>query len=254
MFISQLFDNDVTLSQPIGHHFVIVQAEDKMMSVRLALLVAVVVCSFAIAQCACINDCNKSGECSASNTCICNLGFLGIDCGIKASMTPLTFLNGALTMYWTIANGNFFHRVNCVLGAAPQRGWCGVLFDTARSPAMGNGQGHLFSVKSPFVATVEDMYVPGLRNTRPTVNATSIAGPNVVGFYTANAIDVSYVRPCFTTEPFRYSIPQTPGTLTNLSIAFGTTYFNQHAGGANNRVRVSIDLYSTAFPSPSANV
>jgi len=207
-----------------------------MFRLSSALVLVLIISLFAaVYSASCLNDCSQHGFCSSAGTCLCDESYLAIDCSVQSAMKPMVFLGGNYTTYWSISNDIFYHRIIARTGGS---GWAGVLFDAV--DFMTGGRGHVVTVPNAFNGTVYDVYATGKHK---PISVSSIV-LNAVGFSERNHIDVSYSRPTATSDEHHYSIPTTPGTLTNMSVAWQTTFFDFHQKNADF---TQIDLAKAAM-------
>jgi len=190
-----------------------------------ALVLVLVISLFAsVHSASCLNDCSQHGFCSSAGTCLCDESYLAVDCSVQSAMKPLIFLGGNYTTYWSISNDIFYHRIIARTGG---NGWAGVLFDAVYG--MTNGSGHVVTVPNAFNGTVYDVYATGQHK---PISVSSIV-LNAVGFSERDRIDVSYSRPTASNDPHHFSIPTVPGTISNVSVAWQTTFFDFHHDNAD---------------------
>ena len=83
----------------------------------------------------CANDCSSHGSCvktsSGSGTCICEPGYLAVDCSVQSAMQPLCWLDGAVCSYWNIKGDYLYQRT-----IGPYAGgWVGVMWSARHSAA-----------------------------------------------------------------------------------------------------------------------
>jgi len=150
-------------------------------------------------------------------------------------MKPMAFLGGNYTTYWQIANGLFYHRI---IARTSATGWAGVLFGAV--DRMTNGSGHVVTVPNEFNGTVYDVYATGKH--KPLSTSSIVIGAS--GFADRVRLDVNYFRPTKTNLDHHYSIPDAPGKITNMSVAFQSVFFNFHQ---NNAAFIQIDLAKVAL-------
>jgi len=144
-------------------------------------------------------------------------------------------MGGNYTTYWNIVNAVFYHRI---IARTASTGWAGVLFDAV--DYMTNGRGHVITVPNQFNGTVYDIYATGKHKPLTTTNIVLGA----VGFSTPYHLDVSYYRPTMTTDVHHFNIPTAPGTVTNMSVALQSQFFEFHHDNADF---IQIDLAKAAM-------
>jgi len=166
---------------------------------------------------------------------MCDATYLAVDCSVQSTMQPIQLIGGNYTTYWAIANGFFYHRIVAVTAVT---GWAGVLFGAV--DRMTNGRGHIVTVPSAFNGTVYDVYATAKHT--PLFTNSIVLG--ATGFSGKNTIDVSYYRPTSTSADHHYSIPEQPGTITNMSVAFQSHFFEFHKQNADF---IQIDLAKAAL-------
>ena len=193
---------------------------------------------------ACLNDCSGHGSCSPAATCLCDEGYLGIDCHLPSLMQPLcvppssaflfsTSLSASssaaspLCLYWRIAGSVYYQRVVAVNNPNPADptnatnvGWAGVLWDNDPDQgSMAGGKLVLLTVPSPYSPRVQDLYAASDDTPALTADQT-ISAYNVTGHSTATTLDVSFQRQLNTSKAQHFAFSPQPGTLTNLGVAW----------------------------------
>ena len=212
-----------------------------LVSARLTpTLPAGVVAAPSAAPSACVNSCSSHGNCTtagAVSTCLCDAGYLGVDCGVASVMKPVCWFSGEVCSYWQIQDGYLYQRVTSLLG----KGWVGVMWGS--TDGMSGGQSTIMTIPAPLTPTVWEGY--NVKKTKPTnTTGQSIAQANVTGSTTATGhLDVSFVRALNTGLTEHYVIPATAGTTSNMSVAYGAEVFDFHG---NNATFFHIDIAAAA--------
>ena len=208
--------------------------------------------STSIASTACVNDCSTHGSCSSAGLCQCAAGYLGADCSVVSSMTPLCWAGqgGSLCSQWQVGSQQVYFRIVAVTnpagGSGTAAGWAGMLFG-ATSDGMANGTGFYVRVDpTSQLPAVSDIYAT--RHSQPPT-ATVQTAVNVTGFANSTAIDVSFQRPLGAVDAQHYAIPESAGVPTMVSVASGPTTFAHHAWAQ----QVSIDIAAVAAGTQCAN-
>ena len=234
----------------------------------LALCVLPFISSTAAAATACLNDCSGHGLCSPASTCLCDDGYLAVDCHVQSLMSPLcvppspSFLSSPASssapspycFYWRILDGVYYHRVVAVTVPNPSNpsnasnpGWAGVLWDNDPSKGpMTGGKAVVVSAPSPYAPLVQDYYAT-TEDTPTLTSAQSISPLNVTGHSSASSLDVSFQRPCDSPYPQHFSFPTRPGATTPLAVAWLGSAFAYHSDQAHTFA--PIDLVAASSPS-----
>ena len=219
----------------------------------------------------CLNDCSGHGSCSPASTCLCDAGYLGVDCHVASLMEPLcvpsssAFLSSTslsaspstsspLCLYWRIVDSVYYQRVVAVNNPTPfdpsnatNVGWAGVLWDNDPSQgSMAGGKLVLLTTPSPYTGRVQDLYAA--TDDTPSLTADQTVSPyNVTGHSTATTIDVSFQRLCNTSTPLHFAFSAQPGTRTNLGVAWLATPLAFH--DTNAYTFGALDIAATATQS-----
>jgi len=194
---------------------------------------------------ACPNMCSNNGDCVKSandTTCICNDGFLGNDCSVKVTMTPVCWINDAVCSYWTLQNGYFYQRLSAATGSPT--GWVGFMFGS--TDGMAGGQSTIFHIPAAYAAVAEEMYSSS-KGKPSLLPDQSISSAYVSGLTSDSGIVVSYQRLADPKLDRHYPIPVTPGNVTAVSVAWQDEYFDFHM---ENAEYVMIDLAAAALNQP----
>ena len=180
---------------------------------------------------ACLNACSGRGLCSPASTCLCDAGWLGVDCSVASLMAPLCVPSSAspppLCMYWRVVGSVYYHRVLAVTVPSPSNpanasnpGWAAVLWDNDASQGpMTGGKIALVSAPSPYAPLVQDYYAATEDTPALTADQT-VPSYNVTGTSTASTLDVSFQRACDTGKPQHFVVPTAPGSTTTLGVAW----------------------------------
>jgi len=180
---------------------------------------------------ACANSCNAPhGTCVGSgtiSTCICEPPYLSTDCSIVSRMRPLCWLNDTYCSYWSIQNGNLYQRVFAETNST--HGWAGIMWGA--NDGMTGGQSTILSVPTQYQAYAEEKY--SFKKGMPApLPDQSIANSSVTGMYYERGLDVSFVRALNPMLLNHTVLPSTSGSITNVSVAYSSTYFMFHMKNA----------------------
>ena len=219
-----------------------------LLAVSVTAFVSFPSSDIAASPAACPNKCSSHGDCMTSSstnasTCICTLGYLGVDCSVMASMTPLCWLNSTYCSHWAVQDGYLYQRVWA--NSTTAAGWAGVMLGS--TDGMSGGQSTILTVPSDYAPIAFDGY--NTKKGKPT-NLTDqcVAPSNVSGGATDSGIDVSFIRLLDTGLAHHFAIPPN-GTDSTLGVAWGSSFFEFHGKAAH--FEPSIDIVGVAT-APSA--
>ena len=177
---------------------------------------------------ACPNSCSSHGQCQtagAVSTCLCDAGYLAVDCSVASAMKPMCWFNGGVCSYWQIKDDYLYLRVL----STEAKGWAGVMWGA--TDGMTGGQSTIMTVPTAYLPTVVECY--STKKAKPTnSSAQSIAQTNVTGGASATTLDVSFHRRLDTGLSEHFVIPPKPGTVSTMSVARGAEFFEFHGGNA----------------------
>lgn len=214
-----------------------------LLSVSFASLLTFPSSDLAASPAVCPNSCSKNGQCLTSSTtnastCICSVGYLSVDCSVKATMAPLCWVNGTLCSQWAVQDDYLYQRVWA--NSTTSAGWAAVMFGS--TDGMAGGQSTILAVPSQYQPVAFDGY--NTKKGKPTnLTDQSVAPTNVSGGATEAGLDVSFIRLLTTGLPQHYSIPPS-GTDSTLGVAWQTTVFSFH--GKNAHFVPAIDIVGVA--------
>ena len=235
--------NPTTNSPQMSRLFLIVLCFT-LLSVSFASLASFPVSDVSASPADCLNSCSNNGTCvtsSATNasTCICNVGYLGVDCSVQATMTPICWLSGTFCSHWAVQDGYLYQRVWA--NSTTTAGWAAVMWGS--SSQMAGGQSTILTVPSDYAPVAFDGY--NAKNGKPTnLTDQSVAPQNVSGGATDAGLDVSFIRLLDTGLAQHYTIPPN-GTDSTMGVAWSTTFFGFH--GKNAHFIASIDIVGLAI-------
>ena len=213
-----------------------------LLSVSLASLLSFPSSDLAASPADCPSSCSQNGQCMKSgdaSSCICSVGYLGVDCSVKTSMRPLCWLSGTFCTHWAVQGGFLYQRVWA--NSTNATGWAGVGWGS--TDGMSGLQSTILSVLSAYAPTAFDGY--NSKKGRPTnLTQQSVSAQNVSGGATPSGIDVSFIRLLDTGLAQHYTIPSTNGSASTMSVAWAGTFFDFH--GKNAHFIPSIDIVGVA--------
>jgi predicted ferric reductase len=175
----------------------------------------------------CPNSCSNQGVCSSNSTCICNPGWLDVDCSLQSFMSPLctTVNNANYCSYWRIQNNRIYQRIQADV-AANGNGWAGVMWN-ATADGMTNGTGLMIQMAATYYPIISDIYAT--RRGAPTIlDTVSVTREYITGFVNGSSIDVSFSRPLDTGLANHAILPSTTGVNTRVSFAWNNGSFGFH--------------------------
>ena len=187
---------------------------------------------------ACLNNCSMHGICistSEATACACQAGYVGVDCSVMATMKPMCWLEDNICSYWQIQGDYLYQRVTSTV----TKGWAAVMWGS--TDGMSHGQSTIVSIPTPYLPTVIEGY--NMKKGKPNTTALSIPQANVTGYVNGSYMDVSFQRKLDTGLPEHFVIPSKTGTITNMSVAYGSKYFEFHG---DNATFFKIDIAAAA--------